>query len=131
MSKISFYQFGLTGLDVTSHQTNSSYPYQVITQGNDAQDEYCKDTHIRQVPANILLPSGGPFAFLCKDGRMITTIPNKFTRNLLRHQSVEYMATKRTQGKLATLKGSIYPHTLDIRAFTSCPVPPHLENLLL
>ena len=62
---------------------------------------------------------------------MITTTPNKFIRNLLRHQSAEYMATKRTQGRLATMKGLLYPHTLDIRAFTSCPVPPHLENLLL
>ena len=62
---------------------------------------------------------------------MITTTPNKFIRNLLRHQSAEYMATKRTQGILATMKGLLYPHTLDIRAFTSCPVPPHLENLLL
>ena len=62
---------------------------------------------------------------------MITTIPNKFTNNLLRHQSVAYMATNPTQGKLASLKGLIYTHALDIRAFTSCPVPPHLENLLL
>ena len=69
MSKISFYQFGLTGLDVKSHQTNSSYPYPIITKGNDAQDEYRKDSHLRPVPANILIPSGGPFAFLCKDGQ--------------------------------------------------------------
>ena len=59
---------------------------------------------------------------------MVTTIPNKFTRDLLRRQSIALMATKLTQGKLAKLKGRIYPHTLDIRAFTSCP---HLQHFLL
>ena len=62
---------------------------------------------------------------------MVTTIPNKFTRDLLRHQSIALMATKLTQGKLAKLKGLIYQHTLDIRAFTSRPIPSHLEHLLL
>ena len=41
------------------------------------------------------------------------------------------MATKLTQGKLAKLKGLIYPHTLDIRAFTLCLIPVHLQHLLL
>ena len=62
---------------------------------------------------------------------MVTTIPNKFARGLLRRQSVARMATKITQGKLANFKGRIYQHTLDIRAFTSCSVPSHLEHLLL
>ena len=94
MSKISFDQFGLIGVDVKSHQTNSSYPYPVITEGNDAQDTYCNCANVRHLPADILLPSGGPLAYLCKDGRMVTTIPNKFTRGLLRRQSVARMATK-------------------------------------
>ena len=29
------------------------------------------------------------------------------------------------------MKGLIYSYALDIRAFTSCAVPPHLERLLL
>ena len=62
---------------------------------------------------------------------MVTTIPNKFTRDLLRRQSVARIANKLAQGTLANLKGRIYPHTLDIRAFTSCSVPSHLEHLLL
>ena len=107
------------------------YTYPVITECNDAQDTYCKCTNVRRRPPAILLPSGGPLAFLCKDGRMVTTIPNKFTRDLLRRQSTALMATKLTQGKLAKLKGRIYPHTFDIRAFTSCPVLPHLQHFLL
>ena len=38
---------------------------------------------------------------------------------------------KSTQGKLATMKGQIYPHTLDVTAFTSCVIPPHLKKCLL
>ena len=111
MSKISFHKFGLIGVDVKSHQVNTAYPHPVITQGNDAQDTYCRTANARPRPPDILLPSGGPFAFLCKDGRMVTAIPNKFTRGLLRRQSTALMSTKRTQGKLAKFKGLIYPHT--------------------
>ena len=131
MSTNSFDQFGLIGVNVKSHQTNSSHPYPVATEGNDAQDTYCNCTNVRHLPADILLPSGGPLAFLCKDLRMVTTIPNKFTRDLLRRQSVARIANKLAQGTLANLKGRIYPHTLDIRAFTSCSVPYHLAHLLL
>ena len=111
MSKKSCNQFGLIGVDVKSHQTNSSYPYPVIIEGNDAQDTYCNCTNVRHLPADILLPSGGPLAFLCKDRRMVTTIPNKFTRGLLRRQSVARMATKLTQDQLCNFKGRIYSHT--------------------
>ena len=64
---------------------------------------------------------------------MVAAIPNKFTRDLLRRQSIALMTTKRTQGKLAKFKGLIYlhTHTLDIRAFTSCSIPPPLHYLLL
>ena len=62
---------------------------------------------------------------------MVIAIPNKFTRELLRRQSTAFMSTKLTQGKLAKFKGLLYPHTLDIRAFSSCSIPPHLYHLLL
>ena len=97
MSNNSFNQYGLTGVDVQSHQTNSAYPYPVITEGNDAQDTYCKCTNVRRRPPVILLPSGGPFAFLCEDSRMVITIPNKFTRDILRRQSIALMASKLTK----------------------------------
>ena len=108
---MSFDQHGLVGVDVKSHQTSTAFPYPVITEGNEEQDTYCKGANVRDRPRDILLPSGGPLVFLCKDGRMVTTIPNKFTRNLLRHQSIALMATKLTQGILAKLKGQIYPNT--------------------
>ena len=131
MSKISFNRFGLVGVDVKSHQVNTAFPYPVITQGNEAQDMYCSSVSTRTKPKDILLPSGGPFAFLCKEGRMVTTIPNKFAGDLLRRQSTALMSTKLTQGMLAKFKGLLYPHTLDIRIFAYCSIPPHLHNLVL
>ena len=98
MSRVSFNQYGLVGVDVKSHQTSTSIPYTVITHGNDEQDTHCKGVLARDKPPDIFLSSGGPLPFLCGDGRLITTIPNKFIRNLIRHQSMSLMATKFTQG---------------------------------
>ena len=82
MSKVSFNQFGVVGVEVKSHQTRTAIPYPVITEGNDKQDAYCKGALVKARPSDILIPSGGPLVFLCKDGRMVTSIPNKFTRSL-------------------------------------------------
>ena len=38
---------------------------------------------------------------------------------------------KKVQGSIAKLKDTMYKHTLDIRAFTSCSISPQLEHLLL
>ena len=131
MSKIAFENHGLVGLDVKSHQEDTSYPYPVITEGNDAQDRYCCSVNANPKPPDVWLLSCGPFAFLCKDGRMVTRTPSLFVRGLLRSQSSAAMATKSTQGYLATLRGSLYPHTLDVRIYTSCSIPTQLSNLIL
>ena len=77
------------------------------------------------------MASGGPFAVMSKDWRMITRSPNKFVRDLLMQQSLTDLMTKTTSGKLSTMKGQTYTHTMDIRAFTSCAIPPHLARFLL
>ena len=56
---------------------------------------------------------------------------NKFVRNLLRQQSIDEFKTKNIQGKVASLKDTVYKHTMDIRAYTACSIPPHLEYFLL
>ena len=122
---------GLVGLDVTSNQKRTFYPYPAITQGNDAQDTYCNKTRYLLTPADIDIPSGGPFVFISKDGRMITCAPNKCVRDLLRQRFLTALMTKSTQGNLSTTKGHIYMHTMDIKAFTSCAIPPDLERFLL
>ena len=62
---------------------------------------------------------------------MVTGATNNFVRGLLRQQSLAELRTKKIQGRVAKLKDTIYKHALDIRAFTSCPIPPHLEHFLL
>ena len=57
MFRISFNQFGLVGVDVKSHQTRSSIPYPVITEGTEEQDSYCKGALARERPPHIILPS--------------------------------------------------------------------------
>ena len=78
-----------------------------------------------------MIPSGGPFVFLCREGRMVIGAINKFVRGLPKQHSFTELTTKKVQGKVAKLKDTIYKHTLDIRAFTSCSIPPHLEHFLL
>ena len=48
MSRISFNQFGLVGVDVKSHQPRTAIPYPVITEGNEEQDTYCKGAFARE-----------------------------------------------------------------------------------
>ena len=79
-----------------------------FSEWSDKQDTYCKGALVKVEPPDILLPSCGPLVFLCNDGRMVTSIPYKFTRSLLRQQSTLLMATKLTRGRLALLKGQIY-----------------------
>ena len=57
MSRISFDQHGLVGVDVKSHQTSTLIPYPVITAGNEEQDTYCKGANVRHSPPDILFPS--------------------------------------------------------------------------
>ena len=52
-------------------------------------------------------------------------------RDLLRQVFFTALMTKSTQGKLFTMKGHVYTHTMDISAFISCAIPPHLERFLL
>ena len=78
MSKIAFTKFGLVGVDVKSHETNSALPYPAITTGNDKQDRNCEGARLPRAPSAIKIPSGGPFAYLCKDGHMVTGPINKF-----------------------------------------------------
>ena len=124
MSKIAFTKFGLVGIDVKRHQTNSALPCPAITIGNDKQDRNCEDARLLPTPSAIKIPSGGPFAYLCKDGHMVTGPINKFVRGVLRHQFQFELTTKKVQGKIARLVDSIYIYiyicihkpTMDIRA---------------
>ena len=111
MCRIASNEHGFVGLDFKSHQKPNSCPYPAITQGNDEQDRHCDKARTLNTPEDILIPSGGPFVFMCKEGRMITGAPNKLVRELLRQKSFTELKTKTTQGKLSTMNGFIYRAT--------------------
>ena len=128
MCNIAFNENGLVGMDSKSHQEDTTYPYPAITRGNNEQDRNCYRARRLRTTEDILVPSGGPLVVMCKEGRMFTCAPNKFVRILLRQKSVTELNIKITQGKPSIMKDFMCRHTLDIRAFTACPVPPHLKR---
>ena len=130
-SKLAFVKSSMVGVDIRSHQVHTAIPYPVIKEGNEAQDTNCLAVASSPLPSDIRLPCGGPFAFICCGGHMVTRAPHDFVRKLLREQSTREMLSIPTQGRLASLKETIYPHSLDIRMFTSCPIPPRFDGLLL
>ena len=62
-SKIAFDRWDLVGVDVKSHQIDTTIPHAVITRGNEAQDKGCEDARALHTPADVHVTSGGPFAF--------------------------------------------------------------------
>ena len=50
MSRISFDQHSLVGVDVKRHQTSKAIPYPVITDGNEEQDTCYKGANVRNRP---------------------------------------------------------------------------------
>ena len=108
MSRITFEKHGLIGVDVKSHQKKTTRPLPAITLGNDSQDWNCEI--IRRSPDidDILIQSGKPFAFLTKESRMFPGPTNKVSRGLLRTQLLAKLTTKKTQGRVAKLKDTIY-----------------------
>ena len=116
MSKKSFDQFGFICVDVKSHQTNSSHPYPVIIEGNDAQDTYCNCTNVRHRPADILLPSCCPFAFYAKMGEWLQLSPTSLL-------VISFAANRLHAWRLSSLKenllilkaGSIHTRLIFVR----------------
>ena len=104
MIKKSFEQHGLIGVDVKSHQTNTTVAYLAITKGNDSQDRNCEDIRHSPTIDDIQIPSGGPFVFLIREGCMVSGATNKFVRGLLRQQSLTELTTKHVNGGVAKLK---------------------------
>ena len=85
MSRISFNQNSIVGVDVKSHQTNTAILYHVITQGNDEQDSCCKSTNVKHRPPDIFFFSG------------VQRLLNDYYNPQPGHQSSALMATKLTQ----------------------------------
>ena len=113
-----------------THQTKTTITYPAITLGNDCQDRNCEITRLPTM-YDIMVPSGWPFVFISREGRMVIGATNEFVRGFLKHQLFKEFIAKNVQGRVAKLKETLYKHTLNIKAFISCSIPPHLEHFLL
>ena len=104
MSRVSFAQFGLIGsmskaTRTKQHTRIRSPPKEMkLRMRIAAPDIPDPDRSISSCLAAV------HSRFLCKEGRMATWIPNKFSRDLLRHQFIAFMATKLTQASLPSLE---------------------------
>ena len=67
-SKIAFVRHGVVGVHVRSHQTHSSHPCSAVVQGNEVQDEGCRQARLLPAVPDIFIPSGGPLAWLTLNG---------------------------------------------------------------
>ena len=86
-SRIAFAEDGVVGVDIRSHQTNTSLPFPVLTQGNEAQDVGCSAQSRSAAPPDIRLPTAGTFAWIGLDGRMVTGPIRQCVRQVQRGQS--------------------------------------------
>ena len=86
LCRLAWSRDGLVGGDVKSHQESTVCPFPVVVQGNEAQDAACNLRRRSPRPPDILMPSGGYFANLVIDGRLVTKSPKNAVRALLRAQ---------------------------------------------
>ena len=124
LCSIPFLDFGLVGVHVRSHQTNTCAPARVIVEGNERQDEGCRQAYRLPQPPDIWWPSSGLAFQLSYKGRAVTDTCRNFTRKLLRREARDKWKLRPVQGKLASVSGAFLPG-LDLRLFVSFSVPSH------
>jgi hypothetical protein len=130
-SRIAFSRFGLVGLDVKSHQIETSIPYPVIVQGNEQVDLGCEVVLKSPQPLDIHVPSGGYLAFLTFRGRMITRSARDAVRAILREDALQLWKQRPVQGKLGSMQSLVYTGCLDMRFYSNVAIPERWSFLLL
>ena len=83
-SRIAFEAIGLVGLDIKSHQAGTPVPFPNLVQGNVVQDQGCDAARLSTSPADVRMPSGGPFAWFSDQGYMVTSPIREHVRHKLR-----------------------------------------------
>ena len=131
MVQVAFDEHGLVGVDVKSHQQGDPCPYPVIIEGNEQQDEGCRQARLRPQPPDIFLPAGSLFAFLVWEGRMITTTTREAVRRQLRLQACQQWKLRRVQGKIARLGPELYRASMHPRHYTQITIPIEWRTLAL
>ena len=110
-------------MDVKSHQTDTEIPQPVIVQGNEQADQGCEDAKLFPLPPDVLMPTGGFFAFLSRASRTITRDARSAIRDVLREEAVSEWGRRSVQGKLASIRRAVFTKCLELRWYTQIVVP--------
>ena len=123
-SRIAFAEDGVVGVDIRSHQADTSLPFPVLTQDNEAQDAGCSAQSRSTAPPDVRLPTGGSFAWVDLDGRMVTGPIRQCVRQVQRGQSEAAWSERLVQGLLPRVANHIFAPSLDPSLHTQCTFPP-------
>ena len=121
----------VVGVDIKSHQTGTPVPLEAVVAGNVAQDTACDEVRRDARPQDVLIPSGGFFAFAVFSGRMVTGPISGMVRDSLRRQAEVGWRQRVVQGRIASLGGEVVGAALDVRAYTRCRILQRWRPLLL
>ncbi|CAE7770376.1 unnamed protein product [Symbiodinium sp. CCMP2592] len=122
---------GLVGVDLKSHQTQDPCPHPVIVAGNASQDAGCRLAAAGAAPPDVLLPAGGTFAFLVREGRMITSPARAAIRKVLRQEAASQWVAKPVQGKAGRMGDLIFRPCLHPLLYSQLGIPSRWHTLRL
>ena len=131
LSRVALQVPGLVAVDIKSHQTGTSAPFPFLVAGNEAQDNACAAARAQPLPPDVHLPTGGVFAFICLEGRMVTAPAREAIRRLLRTQALQKWQTCAVQGKLARVHLGVYTPCLRLAFYTRVAPDAAWSSLLL
>ena len=130
-SRIAFEAIGLVGLDIKSHQSGSPLPFPNLVQGNVVQDQGCDAARLSTSPADVRMPSGGPFAWFSDQGYMATSPIREHVRHKLRSSCLHDWCSRPVQGLLPRLAHEVHQPTLDPALYTQCHFSGRWERWML
>ena len=130
-SRIAFEAIGLVGLDIKSHQSGSPVPFPNLVQGNVVQDQGCDAARLSTSPADVRMPSGGPFAWFSDQGYMVTSPIREHVRHKLRSSCLHDWCSRPVQGLLPRLAHEVHQPTLDPALYTQCHSSGRWERWML
>ena len=130
-SRIAFEAIGLVGLDFKSHQAGTPVPFPNLVQGNVVQDQGCDAARLSTSPADVRMPSGGPFAWFSDQGYMVTSPIREHVRHKLRSSCLHDWSSRPVQGLLPRLAHEVHQPTLDPALYTQCHFSGRWERWML
>ena len=123
LSRIAYESDGVVGLDIKSHQTDSTSPFPAAVHGNEVQDKGCLEARSLPLPADVRVPTAGLFAWVSDDGRMVTGPIRSHIRTKLRESSKHAWCSRAVQGLVPRLEDEIFLPALDPALYVQCVFP--------